>query len=957
MTEIWGAIIVFIISPIIGAIPLIDWFTHAIAGKDLKKLGTGNVSVSAAFYHGGRLAGIMAVLSEASKGIGVVLMTRAFFPLGSTWEIIALIALVMGRYWVGKGAGATNVTWGVITHNPVGGLLIFLLGGISFTLFRSREEGRLGILVLMVVVLSAQNINSPEYIFATIGLASLLMWIYSQMPDDLNLNPRDVNRQSSKVFRFFRGDSGVMALSEKLDAQKVGAKAANLSRLIEWGYNVPEGWIIQAGDDVDSFAKFIAPSVDNPLVVRSSALGEDSLNASAAGIYESYLNITDIPTLKDRVADCLASYHSAIALSYRQSKGEKDQSLSVIVQKQIEGQFSGVAFSRNPVNQLEDCVCIEVVEGDAQKLVSGEVTPERYQVFLPEEIITGEGKISPEILLAVAKIAREIETLDKNIPQDIEWCYDGRILWIFQTRPVTTLHPLWTRKIAAEVIPGVIRPLTWSINKPLTCGVWGEIFTIVLGKKAQSLDFGQTATLHYHQAYFNATLLGEIFLLMGLPPESLDFLTRGAKFSKPPLRSTLKNVGGLWRLLKKEWTLIHDFQSKCDRTFRPILDELEETNPQELNNQELLTRIDDILNVLKDATYYSILAPLSYAIRQNILKVSPAELNNQTIPEIASVNELKAIAIDTRNLFSGIQIQELEPDNYASFFTSLAESTDGESVLNRLDQWLEKYGYLSQVATDISVPRWSEDSRIMREMFARFVVQKEINISHSAEDENPTWQKQIVQNRLNLKGQVSKIYSQLLAHLRYSFLALENNLIQEQILADKNDIFFLRLPEIKSIVNQESDFKNHLNLIKKRKQQWQEDQQITTIPYLVYGNTPQINTDSNITPKISNNQLKGIPASLGIIEGKIKIVRNLAQGSNVDKNTIIVVPYTDAGWSALLAQAGGLIAEVGGQLSHGAIIAREYGLPAVMDIAHATRVLRDNQLVRLDGQKGIVEIL
>ncbi|MFO0173611.1 MAG: pyruvate phosphate dikinase PEP/pyruvate-binding protein, partial [Aphanizomenon sp.] len=132
----------------------------------------------------------------------------------------------------------------------------------------------------------------------------------------------------------------------------------------------------------------------------------------------------------------------------------------------------------------------------------------------------------------------------------------------------------WTRKIAAEVIPGVIHPLTWSINSPLTCGVWGEIFTIVLGERAKGLDFAKTATLHYSRAYFNASLLGEIFLAMGLPPESLEFLTRGASMTKPPLDSTLTNLPGLTRLLKRELDLEKDFKWDYRQVFIPGLTEL-----------------------------------------------------------------------------------------------------------------------------------------------------------------------------------------------------------------------------------------------------------------------------------------------------------------------------------------------------------------------------------------------
>jgi len=103
--------------------------------------------------------------------------------------------------------------------------------------------------------------------------------------------------------------------------------------------------------------------------------------------------------------------------------------------------------------------------------------------------------------------------------------------------------------------------------------------------------------------------------------------------------------------------------------------------------------------------------------------------------------------------------------------------------------------------------------------------------------------------------------------------------------------------------------------------------------------------------------LRGIGASAGLAEGRVKVLRNLQAVPEINRETILVVPYTDSGWAPLLARAGGLIAEVGGRLSHGAIVAREYGIPAVMDIQDATRLLKDGQLVRIDGQLGTVEIL
>ena len=955
LTQIWGALIVFIVCPLIGGIPLIDWITYALSGKKLSKLGTGNISVSAAFYHGGKLAGILAVLCEAAKGIAAVLLARMFFPLQSEWEILALIALVMGRYWWGKGAGVTNVTWGVVVHDPMAAMLIFLIGGISFVLFREKQTGRLAVLGLMVVILSLQHPHEPQYIAAIISLAGLLAGIYSRIPDDLDLIANEVKPESAKMFRFFRGDRGILTLKQKLDPQQVGSKAANLSQLKKWGYAVPDGWVLKPGDDVSSLTQFLSPSPSNPLVVRSSAVDEDSETSSAAGVYVTFLNITSSESLRAGIFECLASYHAPEAIKYRRERKEPDRSLGVIVQKQVRGIFSGVAFSRDPVNQLQDCVSIEALPGEVLKVVSGQLTPHQYRVYFPEEKIEGEGNVPKSIIAAVAKITREIEHLYHGVPQDIEWTHDGEKLWLLQTRPITTLQPLWTRKIAAEVIPGVIRPLTWSINQPLTCGVWGEIFTLVLGRRARELDFNQTATLHYHRAYFNATLLGNIFRRMGLPPESLEFLTRGTKFSKPPLRATICNIPGLWRLLKREWNLERDFARDYDRDFAPILDELVDVSPGDLSPLELLTRIETILVSLKKATYYSILAPLSLALRQAILRISPEDLDNQKTPEVAALTSLKKIAAETRNLLS---MEQLECESCAALFAHLAEVPDGESVLTRLKKWLNCYGYLSETATDIAVPRWQEDPHPVRAMFTQFLCQeKEDKEGKNKLTKKINWSRELGQKRLNLKGKVTEVYSQLLAQLRYSFLALERQWLELDLLGDRGDIFFLKLEEISYAIRNPDHDLSLAELIQTRKFQWQESQQIERVPYLVYGNPPVPDLIPTTSPLSPDRRFTGIGASAGIVEGKIKVLHTIAEVEKLEGETILVVPYTDAGWSATVAQAAGLIAEVGGRLSHGAIIAREYGIPAVMDVELATQIFQDGQIVRIDGQKGTVEIL
>ncbi|NEP59377.1 MAG: pyruvate phosphate dikinase PEP/pyruvate-binding protein, partial [Symploca sp. SIO2G7] len=584
MEQVWGALFIFVVCPLLGGLPLTGWWVQLTTGKQLSQIGTGNVGVSAAFYHGGTVVGLGAVALEAFKGIGAVLLARHFFPTDPIWPVVALMALVMGRYWLSRGAGVTNVSWGFIVYDPLVAVLGWLLSLIVFTVLRERRQGRMFALIIVPVLTGLIHNDGIRFV-AVACLMGLIGWIYQKLPDDLELPSQGTPTESQRLFRFFRGESALQALDQMLDPTMVGNKAATLSQLKTWGYPVPMGYVLQAGDDPTALLTLCQPSPKQPLVVRSSAVGEDGLGASAAGQYVSVTDVVSRAELEQAIAACFQAYNRPSAVQYRRDLGLAEATMNVLVQRQIHGIVSGVAFSRDPIARCGHSVVIEALPGAASRVVSGQVTPQRYRVTIrPEDMHSGDdwqlsdaidlpidpndkfdnapnGAPSPlspplsssaplslRLIQQIAYLARHLERRFGDIPQDVEWTYDGKHIWVLQSRPITTLIPLWTRKIAAEVIPGVIHPLTWSINQPLTCGVWGDLFTLVLGQRSAGLDFSQTAMLHRSYAYFNATLLGNIFLRMGLPAESLEFLTRGAKFSRPPLVATLRNMPGLLRL-------------------------------------------------------------------------------------------------------------------------------------------------------------------------------------------------------------------------------------------------------------------------------------------------------------------------------------------------------------------------------------------------------------------------
>lgn len=984
MSPLIGGAIVLLASFIIGSLPLVGIITQALAQTDLRQAGTGNIGVSAAFYHGGKVAGILAVLSEAAKGILAVLLARWLLPQLPVFEILALLALVFGRYSLGGGAGTTNVVWGMVAHDWRVALLVALIAGASFTLVRERQAGRNLALALLPAVMWMLYPQALSRLIATLALSAILYWIYRTMPDDLDLPTSGGKAETRKLFRFFRGDRALVTLDLPLRSEKVGGKAAMLSQLRAWGYPVPPGWVWQPGDDLERFVEALDFEGDRPFIARSSAVGEDAQEASAAGQYESVADLTSPEELLEAIEYCLNSYDTPAAIQYRQERGLEDNAMAVVVQEQVSGTFSGVAFSRDPVTRCGDAVAVECLPGNAARVVSGQETPERYLVDVPDDLaeldwqaeetgrddrlfIDGEaGDVPLPLLRRVAVLARQLERRLQQVPQDIEWSYDGETLWILQVRPITTLLPVWTRQIAAEVIPGFIRPLTWSINRPLTCGVWGDIFTVVLGDRARGLDFTETATLHYSCAYFNASLLGELFLRMGLPPESLAFLTRGQPMSRPSLLATLRNLPGLFRLLRRQLNLHDNFDRDDRQQFAPLLADLQEhpacrfggdnITPQQ-SPEQLLDRIERILEVLKPVTYYNILAPLGFAAQKALFQANETELDNSAMPEVAALQALRELAVSARHLLPEFDADTATQVDSTDLFVRFAETPDGKDILDGLEEFLQQFGYLSEVGTDIAVPTWREDPRPVRELLAQLVCDPSPNAARSPAGDKSNSAHPRVQRALNLKGQVAQTYSRLLAELRWSFIALEQLWLDEGLVKEPGDLFFWVFHEVRCAVTGENPDLLELmpELVTQRRQKWEGDRQRPQVPTVTYGTPPMTLLTTNKRPPRS--QLSGIGASGGQAEGRIKVVRQLSAASGIDRQTILVVPYTDSGWMPLLARAGGLISEVGGRLSHGAIVAREYGIPAVMDVADATQQLQDGQQVRIDGETGTVDVL
>ncbi|MGB7711609.1 MAG: glycerol-3-phosphate acyltransferase [Microcoleus sp.] len=1046
----------------LGALPLTRWMVQVFAGKDLRVLGTGNIGVSAAFIHGGKLAGIAAVLAEIARGIIPVLAGRFWFPDQRAIALTLLIPLVAGRSAIARGGGVTNAVWGVLAFSPpvavtsgISGLLVWSLAEV---VWGKGDRARLfatrcGCLSTPIWVWVWRQ-NMAEFLAAA-GLALLLTAINLSQGDDMALSKSEQ----------------LLSLDDSLDAKVCGDKAARLSQLKRANFHVPPGWILLKESGIwqrksgignresgignsensenlsipNSLIENLKSKIQNRMIVRSSAAGEDGDFSSAAGQYQTIGPVFTETELSNAINSCRQSYWTSEAVAYRRQRQLPDTQMAVLIQPYIDSKIAGVMFSRNPLDGGSQ-VIIEALPGGAESVVGGQFTPVHLEIdfstsesleqslieiglthggpetgffyennsFQPADSVKNPVSLSDciqdceietnsiidkSIVAELVKQAQAIEAFFHGIPQDIEWSWDGEKLWILQSRPITNLQPFWTRTIASEVIPGAIRPLTWSINRPLTCGVWGEIFKVVLGERAANLNFNETATLLGSHAYFNATLLGEIFRMMGLPEQGLEFLLRGQKMGKPPLRKILPSLPGLWRLVQRERALNADFEGDRTAIFLPAMQKLEKeegslatdyvTDLTDLT--ELLERAEQIQEWLKPITYYNILGPIGLAIRKAIFRVSDEWLDNDSAPEIASVRALQQLAQKLRQAAISQSDQTISVAQLTQIFE------ENSALLAEFEKWLNTYGYLSEVGTDIAVPTWREQPEIYQKLLVNMAAKSAVTnlgLTHGSPEtgffhentslypadsvKNPVslvgvrksynldetrklgltfWQKWRLdkcQERATVKNEISQVYARLLAHLRWTFLEIEAGGLAMEVFEEAGDIFYLEFGEIQQWIRSGASV-SFKDTIRQRREQLKADRD-RPIPPVVYGNLLPNSQKSAIDPTTSEtNIMQGIPASIGRVEGFVKICRTAS--TDLGENAIVVVPYTDAGWAPLLLGATAIISEVGGQLSHGAIIAREYKIPAVMNISEATTRLRDGQKVRVDGYLGTVELL
>jgi pyruvate,water dikinase len=301
--------------------------------------------------------------------------------------------------------------------------------------------------------------------------------------------------------------------------------------------------------------------------------------------------------------------------------------------------------------------------------------------------------------------------------------------------------------------------------------------------------------------------------------------------------------------------------------------------------------------------------------------------------------------------------------------------SQGRAFLEDLDNFADRFGDRCSEEMELSIPRWGENPNFVLSMVANYLnsganpvetMEEQKKMRLEATDHilrtlsrNPVEKlffekilektQQYIVTRENLKT----TWMRGISAMRVIYLAIADNLVKKGILKERDDIFYLKVTEVSDIIAETLKKEQIVNILEERRKEKEEYEHLD-IPEVIVGKPPPI--EELIYTVEPETQFEGTGCSCGVITGKARVVMNPAECPELKEGEILVAPYTDPGWSPLFVTAGGLVTEIGGTLSHGVIIAREYGIPAVVGVKNATRIIKTGQLITVDGTKGMVYI-
>ncbi len=712
-------------------------------------------------------------------------------------------------------------------------------------------------------------------------------------------------------------------VTNTIGRRRAGGKASSLEWLARHDARVPRTWVIAGPDEV----------ADLPLdpvglyAVRSSAAAEDTTETAAAGKYLTELDV--------------AGADVAISVGHVLAAKEKDEEMAVIVQEMVTPVVSGVAFSRNPVTGLSD-VIVESIEGRGDALLQDGADPRRWTFRNGEVTEQPDDGAGSELASQVA--AETIRLAEDFGPADLEWVWDGTDLYIVQIRPITTIGdvPIYSRAIAKDVMPGMIKPLVWSVNVPMVNAAWVRLFTEAIGPN--DLEPESLARSFAYRSYFDMRAIGDIFELMGMPRDSLENLLGlpGAKGRMRPGAATFlklpRMLGLALRLLRaRSW--VEPRREALEAWYRALdVDDL-----SGLSDRELVDQIDRLTELGRETAYLNIVTPLLSSAHTARFKkaLAAAGLDFEEIGVADGLLVDPSAAIRELSL----ALEGLSEEDRMRAKTGDLEALDAASA-GALDRVIGAFGYLSESDNDLSVPRWKDDPTIPVKL-ALATSSGTVPIQRAAW-EAPTRKlarrRKVAIAHETMREAVGAAWTHGYGLLRPRFLEVGRRLAANGSLGAAEDIFYVTHDEAVIALTGSRPLQAGVKDAKAE----MESVAGLVMPEMIVGDEwiPESTEVAEV--------LNGVGASRGRYRGTARFIERLSESDALADGEVLLVEYSDVAWTPLFSKAGAVVTAAGGMLAHSSIVAREMGIPCVASVANARAL--DGATVLVDGFTGEVQV-
>ncbi|MEH7336378.1 phosphoenolpyruvate synthase [Neobacillus drentensis] len=757
---------------------------------------------------------------------------------------------------------------------------------------------------------------------------------------------------------------------------------------------------------------------EHAYAVRSSATAEDLPHASFAGQQDTYLNIFGKEAILKHIKKCWASLFTDRAVIYRLQNGfdHSQVYISVIVQRMVFPQASGILFTADPITSNRRVLSIDASFGLGEALVSGLVSADCYKVkedkIVDKRIATKklaiyglkEGgtetvpidpdqqktqTLNDQQIVQLARIGRQIEAYF-GCPQDIEWCLVDDTFYIVQTRPITTLFPIpeandqenhvYISVGHQQMMIDPMKPLGLSFFLLTTPApmrkAGGRLFVDVTPHLASPVRREMfLSTMEQHDPLMKDALMNII--------ERGDFIKSLPNEEKAP--NPRRNNTDMLGEIEIDPAIVADLIKSTQSSIEGLKQNIQTKSGLDLFHF-ILEDIQELRKILfnpQSSRVFMAAMDASSWINEKINKwlgeKNVADTLSQSVPNNIT-SEMGLALLDVADVIRPYPevinyLQLVKDDN---FLDELVKFEGGQKTRDAIYAYLNKYGMRCSGEIDLTKTRWSEKpitllpmilgniknfepnaSKRKFEQGLQEALQKEQEILERLKQLPDGEQKaketkhmiDLIRNYIGYReypkyGMVSRYFVYKLALLKEA-----EQLVQEGVIQEKEDIYYLTFEELHEVART-----NKLDylIISKRKDEYKFYDKLT--PPRVITSYGEIITGEYNRKNLPPDAIVGLPVSSGVIEGRARVILNM-EDADLEDGDILVTSFTDPSWTPLFVSLKGLVTEVGGLMTHGAVIAREYGLPAVVGVENATKLIKDGQRIRVHGTEGYITIL